>query len=165
MKKIFLGLLCTALLVSGTGIASAQSISLSQLVELFISLGIIAPDKAGQARTAVQNAQNGKSPAACFTFEKNLRIGDRGTDVDELVKRLIQEGLIPNRLNQTVFGEDYNEQVASAVSEFQEKYASEVLQPHGLRRGTGFVGASTRVKLNALCGRTSVERPVVTDVV
>ncbi|MDO8470520.1 MAG: hypothetical protein Q7S63_00920 [bacterium] len=38
----------------------------------------------------------------------------------------------------------------NAVAKFQERYRSEVLAPYGLSRGTGFIGASTRAKLNAI---------------
>ncbi|OHA32512.1 MAG: hypothetical protein A2928_01605 [Candidatus Taylorbacteria bacterium RIFCSPLOWO2_01_FULL_45_15b] len=162
MKKIFLSILCTALLVSGTGIASAQSISLSQLVELFISLGIIAPDKAVQARVAVQNAENNIPSAACYRFNGNLKVGDKNPDVLELHRALGRHADAPSSLTLT---DEYTEITASYVVVFQEKYASEVLTQNGLRRGTGYVGPSTRAKLNALCGRTSVERPIVTDVI
>ena len=37
-----------------------------------------------------------------------------------------------------------------AVIRFQEKYASEILAPLSLSRGTGYVGSATRVKINEL---------------
>ena len=38
----------------------------------------------------------------------------------------------------------------AAAIRFQEKYANEILRPLGLERGTGFVGAQTRTKINQL---------------
>jgi hypothetical protein len=38
----------------------------------------------------------------------------------------------------------------AAVIRFQERYASEILAPWELKKGTGFVGRTTRLKINEL---------------
>ena len=41
----------------------------------------------------------------------------------------------------------------SAVIRLQEKYASEILNPLGLERGTGYVGQITRAKINEILSK------------
>jgi peptidoglycan hydrolase-like protein with peptidoglycan-binding domain len=41
----------------------------------------------------------------------------------------------------------------SAVIRFQQKYASEILAPLGLKKGTGYVGATTRQKINSIINK------------
>src|SRR3989344_976811 len=84
----------------------------------------------------------------CFDFRRNLRIGDSGNEVLALQYALSLE------LGNIVFEDAgaYEEETASAVSEFQEKYKNEVLTPSRLRFGTGFFGISTRAKLNRIFG-------------
>lgn len=48
----------------------------------------------------------------------------------------------------------FDDQTASAVTAFQEKYASQILAPEGLTYGTGYAGKATRAELNALFGCT-----------
>lgn len=62
----------------GAASAGAQAMTLSQLVDLFISLGIISSDKAAAAKAAVT------STATATTFNQDLTIGSTGADVTAL---------------------------------------------------------------------------------
>jgi hypothetical protein len=67
--------------------------------------------------------------------------------VSALQTALFQEGLY----EQEITG-NFDQYTHLAVIKFQEKYKKEVLTPSRLTRGTGFVGKSTKAKLNKLYG-------------
>ncbi|OHA16107.1 MAG: hypothetical protein A3G52_04150 [Candidatus Taylorbacteria bacterium RIFCSPLOWO2_12_FULL_43_20] len=99
----------------------------------------------------------------CYVFNRNLRIGDTGADVEKL-NSVLGEAVQSYSLRfSSQSGIFFDEMMASAVSEFQEKYALEILKPYGLMRGTGYVGPSTRAKLNQLY-KCAVEKPPVSKV-
>jgi peptidoglycan hydrolase-like protein with peptidoglycan-binding domain len=95
----------------------------------------------------------------CYTFNTNLRIGTSGSEVTALQTALQKDG------ESVSLTGTFDEQVASAVSGFQEKYATTILTPNNLQHGTGYVGSATRAKLNELygCAATS-PTPVPTSV-
>jgi len=93
--------------------------------------------------------------AWCYTFNNNLRVGSVGNDTIALLTALEKEGFSTGQGQRGVL----DEALASSVVGFQEKYASEILTPNGLTHGTGFVGASTRAKLNSLYGCNVVRPP------
>jgi len=90
---------------------------------------------------------------SCLKFERNLKYGMRGRDVKCLQEILKKEGkeIYPQGLITGYFGP----LTLKAVIKFQEKYWQEILAPWGLEKGTGFVGKTTRAKLNAILGVTS----------
>jgi len=103
-----------------------------------------------------QLAQVQGEPAVwCHDFNVNLGYGNSGTEVRALQTALEKEGFY----KRTVSGY-FDDYTSSAVSSFQEKYQTEVLAPWGLARGIGFVGTTTRAKLNALYGCTNEEKEV-----
>jgi len=90
-----------------------------------------------------------ETPILCQGFKENLYYGLKGNSVRCLQQFLrTQEGIYPEGL---VTGNFFT-LTSSAVIRFQEKYSGEILSPLGLERGTGFVGSSTRAKLNELLG-------------
>ena len=89
----------------------------------------------------------GGEVAWCYDFDRNLKYGNSGEEVRALQTALEKQGFY----KRTITG-NFDEYTASAVVGFQEKYKEEVLGPWGLEHGTGFVGTTTRKKLNELYG-------------
>jgi len=89
----------------------------------------------------------------CHTFNSNIKYGVTGAEVAALHVALQNQGMyIPSSEQSIQYFGDYT---TTAVNSFQEKYASEILWPLGLTKGTSFVGTSTRAKLNQFYGCTS----------
>src|SRR6185436_2399004 len=98
---------------------------------------------------ASASAQTTQTP-----FTANLSLGSKGPQVLALQKML---NLDPaTRVASVGPGSPGNESdyfgmlTKAAVVRFQEKYAANILTPAGLASGTGYVGVSTRARLNAL---------------
>jgi peptidoglycan hydrolase-like protein with peptidoglycan-binding domain len=119
-------------IVAGASNASAQAMSLSDLVNLFISLGIISPDKAAAAKAAVANSASSMS----MSFSKDLTVGSSGADVTALQNAL---GVSPAT---GYFGSV----TKAAVVAYQKA--------HSLP-STGYVGALTRASLNGSSSASS----------
>lgn len=109
-----------------------------------------------QAQLAELQGNNGV--AWCHDFNRNISrgettyAGNSDIEVASLETALVKEGLTTQHFGDSV---SYDNRIASAVSAFQEKYASEILTPSGLKKGTGYAGPATRRKLNALYGCTT----------
>ncbi len=82
-----------------------------------------------------------------FYFDKDLKKGMVSSDVKELQRVLILEGVLTIKEANTgwsIFGE----KTFNAVIKLQEKYKDQILTPYGLTKGTGYVGKGTRAFLN-----------------
>jgi len=126
-----------------TPIAKAQTIEelLAQITKLQTQIA--------QLQKQIAELQ-AKQKVWCHDFNTNLRIEDRFGDVGYLQAALEKEGfkISEDEKMRNYFG-DFT---ASAVVGFQEKYKGDILAPWGLEHGTGYVGKTTRAKLNALYG-------------
>ncbi len=150
--------------------AQAQSVSIETLLAQIAAL---------QAQlTSLQGGSTAPAAsAACpYTWTRNLQVGANGDDVMKLQQLLnssadtmvAASGAGSKGSETRTFGPA----TKAAVIKFQNKYTSDVLTPVGLTAGTGFVGAASRAKLNALCatgttggttgGTTTTPAPVPT---
>ena len=94
------------------------------------------------------------NPAFTYRFSNYLSVGMKGADVVALQQVLDLEGCydyVPAVGSPKYTGNFIKDGYTfKGVVKFQEKYASEILTPLGLKKGTGFVGDATLKKLNAL---------------
>src|SRR3989338_4576340 len=161
-----LGLFVAVMLLLGVGALQAHAVTLAELVELFIALDVIPADKAAQARSVLSQQGSGAvaaSSACPYTWARNLTAGATGDDVMKLQKFLnssadtmVAASGAGSAGNET---SPFGPATKAAVVKFQNKYASEVLTPVGLSAGTGYFGASSRVKANALCSGAAATTP------
>lgn len=115
---------------------------------------LLAQIQALQAQMSQQQPQQW-----CYNFKYNLNAQSRGKEVSQLQTALEKEGFEIDAYEKA--NQIFDESTASAVSGFQEKYRDEILTPNKLKYATGFVGKSTRAKLNSLYG-CGVIRPIPT---
>ncbi|MEK7208702.1 MAG: hypothetical protein AAB677_00385 [Patescibacteria group bacterium] len=144
-KYLFLSLLVLSFLVSPLIINAETSNDVaSRIAELQRQIAVL--------QEQLRQLQ-GQARPFCFTFNKNLGVGNQNDDVTNLYRALVREGF----LSQDEFQDgrqwlDFNEGTAAAVSAFQLKYRNEILTPLGLTSPTGYVGPATRAVLNRLYG-------------
>src|ERR1035437_6480989 len=154
MKKYILGAILSLGLLVSPAFSQAAGLTNTQVQAILSLLSSFGADQS--VINNVQTSLTGGAPTTggqswCHTFNSNFGIGTRSAEIAALQTALSRAG------NDTGTGSSdptplFNEQVAAAVTGFQEKYASEILTPNGLQHGTGYVGASTRMKLNSLYG-------------
>lgn len=97
------------------------------------------------------------TPSVCpYVWSRNLSLGSTGDDVKKLQQFLnIASTTHIANVGPGSPGHEttrYGIQTKIAVAKLQEAFAADILVPHGLSKGSGQVGVSTRNKLNALCG-------------
>jgi hypothetical protein len=162
LRKIVSAVVCATTLVTMAGPAFAVTAEelMAQIQQLQQQLNQLM----AQYQQLTGQAPSAGVPAACqgVTFTRDLKLGMSGADVKCLQALLNAQGC---KVAETGAGSPGNEttyfgpKTKAAVICFQEKYAADILTPAGLTAGTGYVGAKTRAKLNALLQAGAVVTP------
>lgn len=104
-----------------------------------------------QAQINAILASRGQKMGTCTFFENDLHFGlTNNSEVRCLQEFFKKQG--PEIYPEGLVTGNFLSLTQSAVIRFQEKYASEILKPLGLEKGTGFVGTGTRAKINQMLG-------------
>jgi len=103
---------------------------------------------------ALQQGSGISNIPSSYSFSANLKYGTSSTEVIYL--QIFLNADPDTRVSNTGWGSPgqesmyFGSKTKQAVIKFQEKYASEILTPWKLSKGTGFVGQTTRDKINQL---------------
>jgi peptidoglycan hydrolase-like protein with peptidoglycan-binding domain len=147
-KKIIMGVAVgIAIVMAGAGVSGAQTVmNAGTIAGLQAEIQALLAQVQVLQQELAQVTQSGSGTSAgsgwCHTFSANLSAGSTGSEVLAL-----QTALQKQNSSVSLTG-TFDGSTAAAVSAFQEKYASQILAPIGLRSGTGFVGSATRATLN-----------------
>jgi hypothetical protein len=107
-------------------------------------------------KTSNQANQNLVGILPTQSFTKDLKFGQSSADIKRLqiflnsdpTTQIAKSGVGSPGKETNIFGF----LTKQAVIKFQQKYASEILTPLGLKKGTGIVSKNTRAKINKLLG-------------
>jgi len=140
-----------AVWMMGPGVANALTVA--ELQTLINDL--MAQITALQSQiTEMEGGEVAVTGCTITSFDRALKVGMSGDDVKCL--QIVLNSASDTQLNASGVGSPGNETsyfgplTKAGVIKFQEKYTSEILAEWGLTSGTGYVGSTTRAKLNTL---------------
>lgn len=153
LKKIISIITISTFLFTAAAPAMATTIEelQAQIADLLALISSLSSQLA-----ALQGGTTTISGCTITSFDRALKTGMSGDDVKCL--QIVLNTDSATQVASSGVGSPGNETsyfgplTTGAVIKFQEKYTSEILATYGLTSGTGYVGTTTRAKLNTLLG-------------
>ena len=129
-----LGIAVAVALFVGVAVPATNAMTSAELVNLLVSLGIIAGDQADAALAAVGGSS---SSSSCASYTRNLTIGSTGADVVSLQEMLVEGGylVIPAGVSKGYFGS----LTQGALASYQAA--------NGIAPAVGYFGPYTRASI------------------
>src|SRR6056297_3291404 len=167
VRKIFAGFTSMAMIMMMVApVATAtdyEDMDTSDLIAVIQSLQATIESLQDQLGTTEEETTGGaiEGIPEDFTFDQALSSGMSNQDVEYL--QIVLNSDSDTQLAESGVGSPGNETqyfgslTTAGVIAFQEKYSEDVLAPYGLTEGTGYVGETTRQKLNELLQTTTDE--------
>jgi len=122
----------------------------SRTIELLEQIALLRAEVA-RLQALLASRVTSVAPTPCQSIEADLYFGSQDTlSITCLQEFLKSQG--PSIYPEGLVTGNFLALTQAAVIRFQETYASEILAPFDLIRGTGFVGSRTRAKINELIG-------------
>jgi hypothetical protein len=153
-RKIFAAITGLAVAAMIVAPSSAQALTAAELQTQINALMAQLATLQGQLSDLGGSTGGTVTGCAIASFTKNLSQGMTGADVKCL--QIVLNSASDTKVALSGAGSSGNEttffgsMTKAGVVKFQEKYASEILAVYGLTSGTGYVGSTTRAKLNTL---------------
>ena len=166
LKKFIAGVTVLTCAVMMVGPGMAQALTADELQTQINALMAQLATLQGELATIQGTTPSTTVIEGCdiTSFDRNLKQGMSGDDVKCL--QIIMNSDADTKLGETGAGSPGSETkyfgpvTKAGVIKFQTKYADEVLASWGLTTGTGFVGSTTRAKLDSLLTAEVVIPPV-----
>ena len=134
----------------------SKTLATNKIVVAVMGFAIIASFALAFAAPMSANA------LTCSTFTRNQSMGQSGGEIMAIQQFLNSAGFVVSASGAGSPGNEssyFGAKTKAAVIKFQNAYASDILTPAGLSAGTGFWGAGSRAKANALCAGSPTPSP------
>ncbi len=164
-KTVVVFMLVVAMIFIGAATYAIKDIDLTKFDQLYELIERVE-ERIDEEDVVVTEGETIPGIPEGFTFDENMRQGDRGTDVQYLQVALNHLGFTVTDSGPGSPGNEteyFGSLTGAAVIKFQEAYTDEILVPLRLTSGTGNFYTYTRTQMNAFIMEEEVVKPEIIE--